>query len=201
MVSSSPTPAHESVLGTIMFITGHALGTIPAPVGMLPQTRTNNCFNEDSICGIPDLAIMMWGQDGEGGNREPRALWLMESAFSQSDRDVMQKLNAYVRDLPDLLVVGKILVKQTKKYRSPGSKASIAQRLRSSRLLKRGEWSSDYGKLQGFSEIVVDGHMWFSLSSVTIHVWVRQHGNSKIDLSCSDGNGYSSGVRRFISFR
>jgi len=52
----------------------------------------------------------------------------MESAFSQSDCDVMQKLNTYIRDLPDLLVIRKILVKQTK-YCSLGLKASIAQQL------------------------------------------------------------------------
>lgn len=36
----------------------------------------------------------------------------MESAFSQSDRNVMDKLQAFIQDLPDLLVVGKIIVKQ-----------------------------------------------------------------------------------------
>ncbi|KAL4066831.1 hypothetical protein J3A83DRAFT_4374911 [Scleroderma citrinum] len=56
----------------------------------------------------------------------------------------------------------------------------------------RGKWSNNYGNNQEFAEIVVDGHMWFSLSSVEIHVWVCQHGDPKVDLNCPDGNGYAS---------
>ncbi|KAL4070271.1 hypothetical protein J3A83DRAFT_4241683 [Scleroderma citrinum] len=135
-----------------------------------PSPIHDHYFEEDSICGIPDLSIIMYGKGGEEGIRVPRVLWIMENAFTQSDCDVMQKLKAYVCDHPDLLVVGKILMKQTTRYRSPGLKASE------------------------FAEIVVDGHTWFLLSSVEIHVWVHQHGDPKVDLNCPDGDGYASGT-------
>ena len=120
----------------------------------------------------------------------------MESAFTQSDRDVMRKLEAYIHNLPDLLVVGKILIKQAKRYCNPRSKPTVMQRLRSSALMSHGEWSGDYGDGEEFAWIVIDGHMWFSLSLAEIHVWVRQHG-AKLDLMNSDG--YASGVRHFTS--
>ena len=49
---------------------------------------------------------------------------------------------------------------------------------------------------QEFAWIAVDGHSWFSLSSVEIHLWVRQRG-TKMDLNHSNGDGYASGVRYF----
>jgi len=120
----------------------------------------------------------------------------MESTFTQSDRNVMRKLEAYVCDLPNLLVVGKILIKQAKRYRNPRSKPTVVQWHRSSALMLRGKWSGDYGDGEEFAQIVVDGHTWFSLSSAEIHVWVRQHG-AKLDLT--NGDGYASGVHHFTS--
>ncbi|KAL4080794.1 hypothetical protein J3A83DRAFT_4202492 [Scleroderma citrinum] len=118
----------------------------------------------------------------------------MESAFVQSDGDVMQKLQAYVRDIPDLLVVGKILIKQANQYRSPGAKGTIAQHLRSSALMTQETWTSNGSGEDEFGRVVVDDHVWFSLSSVEIHLWVRQPGNSKINLDRSDGDGYAVGT-------
>ena len=137
----------------------------------------------------------MWGE-GDEGIRESRALCIMESAFSQSNRDVMQKLGAYVCDLPDLLIVGKILVKQATWYHSPGLRAAGAQWLQTSPLLSHSQWANNYGDGQNFVRIAVDGHTWFSLASVEIHLWVRQHG-AKIDLNCSNSDGYASGVCYF----
>ncbi|KAL4069360.1 hypothetical protein J3A83DRAFT_4250782 [Scleroderma citrinum] len=181
LMVSSPSPIHESILVVIISDIDGTLRIIPVPQITLPRPGSSHYFEEDSICGIPDLSIIMYGKGGEEGIRVP-------------DRDVMRKLKAYVCDHPDLLVVGKILMKQTTRYRSPGLKASVARQLRSSELMTHGKWSNNYGNNQEFAEIVVDGHTWFSLSSVEIHVWVRQHGDPKVDLNCPDGNGYASGT-------
>lgn len=92
----------------------------------------------------------------------------------------------------DLLVVGKLLIKQGQQYHSPGSKGSAASRLRLSDLMTQEEWTSRLG--DEFEQIVDDGHTWLSLSSVEIHIWTRQAGNSKIELSDTDGNGYAFGT-------
>ena len=53
--------------------------------------------------------------------------------------------------------------------------------------------------MESYSEIVVDKHTWFSLSSVKFHVWMRKPGASKIDLDSLNGDGYTFGVSiRFI---
>ncbi|KAL4077886.1 hypothetical protein J3A83DRAFT_4217620 [Scleroderma citrinum] len=161
-------PIHESILVVIISDIDGTLRTILVLQITLPQPGSSHYFEEDSICGIPDLSIIMYGKGGEEGICMPQVLWIMENAFTQSNHDVMRKLKAYVCNHPDLLVVRKILMKQTTRYHSPGSKASE------------------------FAEIVIDGHMWFSLSSVEIHVWVCQHGDPKVDLNCPDGDGYAS---------
>ena len=190
---SSPTPAHESVLSVITSGLTIALGTIPVPKSILPRLGSNSWFEEDSILGVPDLSIMMWSKGNES-THQPRALCIMECAFTQSDLNVMEKLQAYVRDLPDLLVVGKIVLKQRKRFHNP--KPTAAQQLRSSGLRRRGVWAHNYGSEEHFSRVVVDGHVWFSLSSVEIHIWVRQDRDCKIDLNCSSGDGYARGVCR-----
>jgi len=187
---SSLSSAHESILIAFKADLSTTLRTILAPKSALPCVNSNKHFQEDSISGVPDLTIMMWGK-GDRGHHEPRSLCIMESAFTQSNHDVMRKL-------PDLLVIGKILIKQAKRYRNPCSKPTVMQQLRSSVLMSRGEWSDDYGDGEEFTQIVVDArHTWFSLSSAKIHVWVRQHG-AKLDLTNSDG--YASGVCHFTSY-
>ena len=198
LMVSLPTPAHESIISALMDSLCNTLASIPAPDDALYfRTHTNSYLQEDSICAVPDGTIMMWDNDSSGDICIPRAIWLMESAFSQSDRDVMQKLHAYVRDVSDLLVVGKILIKQAMPYCSLASNGSTAKYLRSSELMTWSKWTSSYGKKGVFTPVVVDGHTWFSLSLVEIHIWVHQPGKSTIDLNCLD-DGYACGVRCFI---
>ena len=45
-----------------------------------------------------------------------------------------------------------------------------------------------------YSQVVIDKHTWFSLSSVEFHVWIRKPGASKIDINSVDGDGYAFGV-------
>ena len=104
----------------------------------------------------------------------------------------------YPTDAPDILVVCKILIKQGDRYCSPGAKPSIAKGLWSSRLLTWSEFSS--ANSGDFTRTVIDDHTWLSLSSVEIHIWVRQPGNSDINLDCLDGDRYTVRVCRLISY-
>ena len=116
----------------------------------------------------------------------------------QSDQNVTEKLRAYVLDAPDILVICKILIKQGDRYCSPGAKPSVAKGLRSSHLLTWAEFCSV--NAGDFTQMVVDGHTWLSLSSVEIHVWVCQPGNSDINLDRLDGNSHTVGVCHLISY-
>ena len=118
----------------------------------------------------------------------------MESAFSQSDDDVMYKLRAYACDNPHLLVVGKIIIKQSTQWSSPGSTKSIVKNLRSSKLMTEEEWPGIYGDPKEYMEVVIDNYSWFSLSSVELHLWIHKPSMMKIDLDCRDGDGYAFGV-------
>jgi len=188
MVVITPSAAHESVLIAIKKHLHSVFISLPVPPSILDyHLHSNLPIGGPSIYAIPDLTIM---ELTEGGI-EDRPLWFMESAFSQSDEAVMKKLRDYVNDHPDVLVVGKVLFKQEIPYRSPGMNGSLAPRLRSSELMTQTEWRGDLGA-EDFASVVVDGHTWFSLSSVEIHVWTRKDG--PINVDDLDSDRYASGV-------
>ena len=123
-----------------------------------------------------------------------QTIWVMESTFSQSDNDVMEKLRCYTRSNPDLLVAGKIVVKQSRQWSSPGSIKFLVKNLHSSELVTQVEWPGIYGDATKYSEVVVDKYSWFSLSSAKLHLWICKPGATKIDLDGRDGDSYAFGV-------
>ncbi|KIM54549.1 hypothetical protein SCLCIDRAFT_30991 [Scleroderma citrinum Foug A] len=164
------------------------LRTILLPKSISCQPAGNKSFNKESIEGIPDLTVDMWSRH----NTESRRVLLGECAFTQSDQNVTEKLRAYILDAPDILVICKILIKQGDRYCSPGTKPSVAKGLWSSHLLTRAEFCSV--NAGDFAQTVVDGHTWLSLSSVEIHIWVCQPGDSDINLDRLNGDGHTVGT-------
>ena len=130
---SSPTAAHESVLDAMKASLTFALATIPVPRQILCWVvKGNNYVQQESVRAIPDLTIKLHhGQVGQ-------EIWLLQCTFSRLDESVMKKLEAYVRDIPDLLVVGKILIQETSQYCSPGTNA--AKDLQSSELMMQAKF-------------------------------------------------------------
>ena len=188
---SSPTAVHESVLDAMKASLTFALATIPVPRQILRwAVKGNNYVQRESVRAIPNLTIKLH----HGQVRQE--IWLLECAFSQSDESVMKKLEAYVWDIPDLLVVGKILIQETSQYCSLG--ANAAKDLQSSELMMQAKFTSSSNEEKGFAQIVVDKHTWFDLASVELHVWVRQAGKSAINLKCPKGDGYASGVCCYV---
>ncbi|KAI6018103.1 hypothetical protein BKA83DRAFT_4128015 [Pisolithus microcarpus] len=191
LMVSSPSFAHESVLAVVMRNLDSVLSDIPAEDTVDCQVYANSYVKGPSVWFVPDLLVLMHSDNTMCSSRP---LWLMECTFTQTDRDVMRKLHAYVDDNPTLLVVCKILLKQATPYRSPGSNGSIAKELRSSRLLTPVEWRRRLGDVNDITQVIVDGHTWFSLSSVEIHLWMRRPGDSKLDIDLQEGDGYAFGT-------
>ena len=83
----SPSAAHESVLAAVMEGLGGILKTIPIPKSELYcQIYANSSYQSESICLIPDMTIkMLINKSQEGPCRKLQNIWLMESAFSQSN--------------------------------------------------------------------------------------------------------------------
>ncbi|KIM50834.1 hypothetical protein SCLCIDRAFT_33950 [Scleroderma citrinum Foug A] len=185
LMVSSPSPLHKFIITHLMDELSCTLRTLLLPKSISCQPAGNKSFNKESIEGIPDLTVDMWSRH----NTELRRVLLGECTFTQSDQNVTEKLWAYVLDVPDILVVCKRLIKQGDRYCSPGAKPSVAKGLQSSHLLTRAEFCSV--NAGDFMQTVVDGHTWLSLSSVEIHVWVRQPGDSDINLDHLDGDGHT----------
>ncbi|KAI6034783.1 hypothetical protein BKA83DRAFT_4487775 [Pisolithus microcarpus] len=168
LMVSSPSFAHESVLAVVMRNLDSVLSDIPAEDTVDCQVYANSYVKGPSVWFVPDLLVLMHSDNTMCSSRP---LWLMECTFTQTDRDVMRKLHAYVDDNPTLLVVCKILLKQATPYRSPGSNGSIAKELRSSRLLTPVEWRRRLGDVNDITQVIVDGHTWFSLSKVMAYAF------------------------------
>ena len=182
---TSPSAAHESVLSAIIRHLHFVLLSLPVSASILTyQISTNWPIEGPSIYTIPDLTIL---EITEGGT-EDRPLCFMESVFLQIDKVVMDKLQNYVSDHPDVLMVGKILMKQAMPYHSPGLNGSLVPHLWSSELMMQTKWKGDLGP-QDFALVVIDEHTWFSLLLVEIHVWTREDG--PIDVDCLDSNRYT----------
>ena len=189
-----PSAAHKSILVTLMQRVDHILDTIPLPESILYcQVLLNDYHQGDTLHAVPDSTVKMFSKNSEG-NREPETLWLIESAFTQSNTNVTKKLHAYIDDIPNLQVIGKILLKQRVKYMAPSSNSAFGTKLRSAPLMVKKAWAKNYGNAENFSSIVVDGYRWFTLLSAEIHIWTRQPGESKINIDCLDRNGYAFGV-------
>ena len=200
---SYPFAARGMVLNAAMRGLWRIQDTIPISVASdldFEVSLNSTCYWGESIDTAPDLMVKMWSKSRENPRHVPRTMWLMESASNESDGDVMDKLRAYVHDVPDLLVVAKILFKEATPYHSPGSRGSTVKRLRLSERMTQSEWARYYMNPQEYLRVVVDDYTWFSLSSVEFHVWIRKLGESKIDLDSLSGDGYAFGVRPQIMY-
>ena len=188
----SPLPAHESILREITKMLTTILATMPISEKIMNRTVVGNTpFIGQSIFGIPDLMVLT----AHRGSLKEQQRWIMECTFSQKDEDAMQRLQQYIHDDPDILVVGKIVIKQATTYRSPGSNVNLATQLRLAPLVTFSEWLALRSDEDEFGQVEVDDFTWFSLAHAEIHLWVRSPGNSAINLNCLDGNSYACGVR------
>jgi len=163
------------------------------------ETLPTHFHESNSLYAVPDLAVQMWSRNREGV-RSAQTFWMLESAFSQSNTDMMNKLRKYIRDLPHLLVVGKILIWQATRYHKPTKNSATTTRLRQARLMDEGQFAGNFGSSTGYSRIVASGHTWLSLRSVEIHVWTREPGGDAIDVDSSHQAGYAFGVHVYEHF-
>ena len=112
LMVSSPMPLHKSILNAVTGCLSYVFETIPVSGKVHLDVKCNSGVSKELIEGTPDGIVDMWSKHDE----ELQRLWLMESTFSQSDKDVMDKLHDYVHNAPDLLVVCKIVLKEAKCY-------------------------------------------------------------------------------------
>lgn len=146
----------------------------------------NKAYDKDEIKGTPDFTLDMWSFH----NTNSRRLVIGECAFTQRDADVTEKLRAYLRQPSDTLVAFKILITEDPPYSTPSLTPSAAKQSLS---LERDEF--DRANEGDFARVTVGRHTWLSISSVEFHVWIRQPGESSIDVDRLESGGHTVGVR------
>ena len=200
LMASSPSSVHECILKVAMQALDRDLYNIPVSKDIVSFEALPNHFHEsDSLYAVPDLAIRMWSRNRKGV-RSARTIWMLESEFSQSDTDMMDKLWEYIRDLPHLLVVSKILIRQAIPYHKPTPNSAMTAQLWEARLMDEGQFVGNFGSSTGYSQIVASGHPWLSLKSVEIHVWTCEPGRGPINVDSSHQAGYAFRVHIYECF-
>ena len=188
----SPMPAHESVLTVLKCCLTCLLDSIlvsykvhlevesAALVSVLPE-----------VSWIPDAVVKLWSKH----NMKSQRLWLIKSTFSQTDANIMDKLHRFVLAVLDLLVICKISFEKTHKFKSLSLKDSTVKPLWSAPLLTKSKWKQCVE--EEFADIMMEGHMWFFLSSLVVHVWVRPPDNCNISINQPVHGSYSTGIHTF----
>jgi len=118
---------HESVLMAVRDCLAFMLGGIPV--------RSYNVYLETKpaagirmstgVSWIPNGILDLWSEH----NTTSRRLWLIESAFSQSDDNVMTKLRGYTLEIPELLVTCKISFEQAGIHISKPGRKTFCSRI------------------------------------------------------------------------
>ena len=189
-MASLPSPVHEYLIKVTMRALDRDLYNIPVPKDVVScETLSAHFHQSDSLYVVPDLAVQMWSCNCEGV-RSAQTIWVLESAFSQSNADVMKKLWKYVHDLPHLLVVGKIIIWQAIPYHKPMKNSVTTARLRQVPLMDEGQFAENFGSSTRYSQVFTHGHAWLSLKSIEIHVWTREPGGGAINVD-SNQAGYA----------
>lgn len=116
---------------------------------------------------------------------------VVECAFSPSDTSVMQKLDHYTKELPALMLVAKLLIRE-KKYSSPSNKE-----LNMSYVTKNvqcpNQWFPPCNDNNEFGPVIIDNVAWINIEGVEIHVWVRQS-KAPINVYYTGPDGYAKEV-------
>ena len=188
----SPTPAHESVLTVLKCRLTCLLDSILVSYKVHLEVESTTLVSvSPEVSWIPDAVVELWSKH----NIKSQRLWLIESTFSQTDANIMDKLHRFVLAVPDLLVICKISFMQTHKFESPSLKGSTVKPLWSAPLLTKSKWKQCIE--EEFTDIMMEGHMWFSLSSIVVHVWVRPLDNCNISINQPVHGSYSTGIHTF----
>ena len=183
-----PSEIHEAPIAPLVSYLDYVTNTIGHDQETVDiRVDTNTLVDGDSISGEPDILMRIWGNSFRKDLFTRRKVLCMECAFSQKDEDVMAKLEGFIHDIPELLVVGKITIEETQ-YSAPTKFPSFA-----SKVQQESTWFPDRNAGNNFGPIIQDGVTWINIQSIKVHIWVRLS-KDPINLEDHSPGGYAVGV-------
>lgn len=138
------------------------------------QTLGNTQMLGNTVDATPDVLVRMDYTPGVPYLVTSQPCFILECAFTQSDKDVTQKLHAYVADFPSILAVSKIVIKETP-YTTPNDHSDIAReyQVASPHLITVNDWMSQKRKSTAMGPVTHRGFTFINITAIDVHVWVR----------------------------
>ncbi|KAF9237394.1 hypothetical protein BU15DRAFT_76107 [Melanogaster broomeanus] len=187
-----PSEAHQVLINPISSTIKAAIDTIEYDDAILVRLEQSTAFaGTTHFPSTPDLQMLIDTVSPNPDIAQNRTLWVMEVTFSQTDDDVTEQLRSFIAKSSDLIVVSKLLVKESRTFHAPGKKSQFSRNAKRSKMLSNSQVLSQRDKSNPYGPVVVEGHTWISIGYVEFQVWVRKPGNLSIDLEDLDPEGYA----------
>lgn len=191
-----PSEVHEAPLEHIGFILKASASSMPLRYGKYKVAishHRNTRVAGKKLNSIPDIHLTISATGGKDPSlKVPRHFLFVESAFSETEAHVKEKLKTYIRDYPDALAVMMINIIEVH-HSFPAATSSIAK----AHALAEGEvvpLSGDDNPLSAS----YDGVTLCDVASVSIAIWLRRSNADKpINLDDRDSSVYAEGVSLF----
>ena len=134
------------------------------------QALSNTQILGDTIDAVPDLLVRMDYTPTISHLVASHHCFVLECTFTQSNTDVMRKLNAYVESFPNIVAVSKITIKETS-YTAPNDQSGMAQAYRPA--IAIGDWMARRKKRTAMGPVTRHGFTFIDVTAIDVHIWVR----------------------------
>ncbi|KAI5984761.1 hypothetical protein EDD15DRAFT_2374908 [Pisolithus albus] len=191
LVIMVPHDTHEALIAP--FASGLAASFAAAPLSRGPysiavEVATNTTVDCQRSSFMPDLCVQICSLTGSDdlALADMRQYIFMEMAFTQTNADVMKKLQSYITHNPHALTVFKIKVKETYRTPSQSPSSSNVKRFMGRTLLTLQEFKRN-SERRTLGMVRRDGISWMNVKKVEFHLWLRL-GETPIDLRITHPN-------------
>ena len=155
-----------SMLNSVMRSMGHD------PEVIQIRVDANTSYHGNRVSGEPDILLQISGRSFHRELFTRCRLMCIEVAFSQGDGVVMEKLRGYIHGIPELMVVGKIIIKEKNKCVGPTDARTI-NRFATRKVQDANRWFPSRNMRNDSGPVVKNGYTWIEIESIEVHIWVR----------------------------
>ncbi|KIK19411.1 hypothetical protein PISMIDRAFT_13682 [Pisolithus microcarpus 441] len=201
LIVKMPSALHEAPLDELKTVLERKLDYLPSHPGR-SMVRTNVHMNHsirfDNSEFVPDMLLSL--RDISKRTNEPSMFLLVgECAFSQNEAVLCDKLKKITVELPNLVTVMMIVIREDTPFNLPQQKSAAWEFFKScGTLLSQKEFlalRADLSELICLSKsITIGGHTWCHLAAVEYFIWVREVGGNPINIDNSSADSSARGT-------
>ncbi|KIK19404.1 hypothetical protein PISMIDRAFT_13676 [Pisolithus microcarpus 441] len=201
LIVKMPSTLHEAPLDKLKTVLERKLDYLPshpsqsvvhANVHMNRSIRFNNSeFVPDMLLSLRDIS--------KRTNEPSMFLLISECAFSQNEAVLCDKLKKITVELPNLVMVMMIVIREDTPFNSPQQKSAAWEFFKShGTLLSQKEFLTLCADLSEpiclGKSITVGGHTWCHLATVEYFIWVREVRGNLINIGNSSADSSARGT-------